>query len=180
MLKKLPRLSFYGSKRRRARAATRTDSCCTRRWCQIWIARETPRAAGAHHHKVRTFSTTTRAKRVHLFSHRRLLNLKDPRSSSRHRPIQAEGLEKKSPKETFEVVKMRQELEMLLVIWSLLVVSLGTGFPTRHKSVGHKVSWRTFLIYGFKNSLVWCRSQVSRIDLLNYIPQCFTVKPESS
>ncbi|TNM95175.1 isthmin-2 [Takifugu flavidus] len=34
---------------------------------------------------------------------------------------------------------MRQELEMLLVIWSILVVSLGTGFPTRHKSVGHKV-----------------------------------------
>lgn len=38
---------------------------------------------------------------------------------------------------------MRQEaarrVQMLLVIWSLL--SLGTGFPTRHKSVGHKVSW---------------------------------------
>ena len=38
---------------------------------------------------------------------------------------------------------MRQEaawrVQMLLVIWSLL--SLGTGFPTRHKTVGHKVSW---------------------------------------
>lgn len=48
---------------------------------------------------------------------------------------------------------MRQELEMLLVIWSILVVSLGTGFPTRHKSAGHKVSWRPLLIYALKNEL---------------------------
>ncbi len=40
---------------------------------------------------------------------------------------------------------MRQEvawrLPMLLALWSILVISLGTGFPTRHKNVGHKVSF---------------------------------------
>lgn len=40
---------------------------------------------------------------------------------------------------------MRQEVawrfQMLLVIWSTLVVTLGTGFPTRHKNSGHKVSF---------------------------------------
>uniref|UniRef100_A0A3Q3EPM1 Isthmin 2b n=1 Tax=Labrus bergylta TaxID=56723 RepID=A0A3Q3EPM1_9LABR len=40
------------------------------------------------------------------------------------------------------VLKMRLEvawrIQMLLVIWSTLLVSLGTGFPTRHKHIGHK------------------------------------------
>lgn len=30
---------------------------------------------------------------------------------------------------------------MLLMIWPILVVRLGTGFPARHKNVGHKVSF---------------------------------------
>uniref|UniRef100_A0A3Q3VMV5 AMOP domain-containing protein n=1 Tax=Mola mola TaxID=94237 RepID=A0A3Q3VMV5_MOLML len=38
--------------------------------------------------------------------------------------------------------KMRREVarrfQLLLATWSLLVVSLGTGFPARHKSAGHK------------------------------------------
>lgn len=49
---------------------------------------------------------------------------------------------------------MRQEVagrfQMLLVLWSILVVSLGTGFPTRHKNVAHKVSCRlTFYCVAF-------------------------------
>lgn len=73
--------------------------------------------------------------------------------------------------------KMRQEFEMLLVIWSILVVSLGTGFPTRHKSAGHKVSLSTLPIYGkgFRSKItaVQRRTQVSYIVLLNYIRKCF-------
>lgn len=54
---------------------------------------------------------------------------------------------------SFEVEKMRQEVagrfQMLIVLWSILVVSLGTGFPTRHKNVAHKVSFRqTFYCIG--------------------------------
>ncbi|KAG7238676.1 hypothetical protein INR49_030642 [Caranx melampygus] len=37
---------------------------------------------------------------------------------------------------------MRQEVagrfQMLLVLWSVLLLSVGTGFPTRHKNVAHK------------------------------------------
>lgn len=54
VLKAPPSRGVYGETQHRARAATRTDSCCARRWCQEWIARGIPADARAHLIKVAT------------------------------------------------------------------------------------------------------------------------------
>lgn len=45
---------------------------------------------------------------------------------------------------SFEVEKMSQEVprrfQMLVVLWSILLVSVVTGLPTRRKNIAHKVS----------------------------------------
>lgn len=48
---------------------------------------------------------------------------------------------------------MRQgtaRFQMLFVLWSILFVGLGVGFPTRRKNIAHKVSFlHAFSIFSF-------------------------------
>lgn len=146
--------AFYGAEK-----LERSDIYCARLSCQIWIARGTPPDCGAHLHKVRHFQTD----QAPNWS---LITAGPAGQTSRPAALYREKSLRKTSKVLFsscrtslKALKMRPEVERrlhtLLVIWSILVVSLGTAFPTRHKNVAHKVS----CLHIFIVSLKFCKLQ---------------------
>lgn len=117
----------------------RTHTSCATRRCQIWITRRTPPHSGARLHKRGDACGLSRPKNFTCCS---------VRGADRRRPADTVGSSRREqdfspPCTSFAAEKMRQEVERRLqlpmVVWSILLFSSGTGFPTRHRNGAHKV-----------------------------------------